>query len=455
MRIMAFPLSLLALAACDANPTGASYSTLRVTVATTGGDIDDNGYVLQVGKERRSIGVNGRVALDGFRQGGQIVELTGVADNCTVAGTNPREVTVERGVDATTSFEVSCDATGIEVEVTTESEEQPFFNYSITAAARTELFPPNGVAAISRLSPGKHVLFIDTPINCTVAGAQTIPVEVFYRQVTRLEIEVSCEPPKDLIAFTMDSIAGNDIRRWIAITNADGIRPIALARGFDPVWSPVRDKLIWSTTECDYYFGLGCSGGLSVKDLKSGSLDSPENLRRGVGPALSSDGELIAFTRLIEYNSGVLQIGQLNGSISDLNPPVIDAYAPGFSPDGQQVVFQCTVNVAVFDVCIVNRDGSGFAMLTKSPVSETAPAWSPDGNRIAMVVGSATTHVIATMKPDGSDLKLLGPGFDPAWSPDGSKIVFAGSDGLFVMNADGSSVRRVTTGRHRDPTWRQ
>jgi Tol biopolymer transport system component len=65
------------------------------------------------------------------------------------------------------------------------------------------------------------------------------------------------------------------------------------------------------------------------------------------------------------------------------------------------------------------------------------------------------------MDPDGSNLQRLTrrPGFQPDWSPDGSRIVFGSLDGhdgeVFVMNADGSDLIRLTRNRFEEtlPAW--
>jgi TolB protein len=81
----------------------------------------------------------------------------------------------------------------------------------------------------------------------------------------------------------------------------------------------------------------------------------------------------------------------------------------------------------------------------------TAPAWSPDGRKIAFVSDRNGNSEVYVMNAKGNGQRNLtrNPAFDadPAWSPDGRKIAFAskrdGEYGIYVMNVDGSGQRRL------------
>ena len=113
----------------------------------------------------------------------------------------------------------------------------------------------------------------------------------------------------------------------------------------------------------------------------------------------------------------------------------------------------------------VDPDGTGLARLTWSPTTEQHPDWSPDGSRIAFGSFAEGRQSIHVMNFDGSGEHRVSPdGYDsddmePAWSPDGSQIAFAstrpfnGSWHIWVMNADGSGLRQVTSEFSTGPAW--
>jgi Tol biopolymer transport system component len=97
-------------------------------------------------------------------------------------------------------------------------------------------------------------------------------------------------------------------------------------------------------------------------------------------------------------------------------------------------------------------DGTDVTDLTPD-IEAVAGDWSPDGSRIAFSLIHDQESVVATMNADGSDRRMLDvPGSGPKWSPDGTRIAFTASDETIrVMNADGSGIQTLATGRN--PDW--
>src|SRR3989454_3061085 len=115
------------------------------------------------------------------------------------------------------------------------------------------------------------------------------------------------------------------------------------------------------------------------------------------------------------------------------------------------------------DIDTMNPDGSDRKQLTFSNQDlESDPVWSPDGTKIAFARWTINSKFVEifVMNADGSDQRRLttqsGNDRSPTWSPDGTKIAFArykiNGVEIFVMNADGSDQRAVASG-FDGPAW--
>src|SRR5207249_4325422 len=78
---------------------------LTVSASTSGSSLDPDGYTVAVdGGAGQALAINGSVTFTSLSAGNHSVQLSGVAANCTVSGSNPRTVSVPSGGTATTTF---------------------------------------------------------------------------------------------------------------------------------------------------------------------------------------------------------------------------------------------------------------------------------------------------------------------------------------------------------------
>jgi Tol biopolymer transport system component len=85
--------------------------------------------------------------------------------------------------------------------------------------------------------------------------------------------------------------------------------------------------------------------------------------------------------------------------------------------------------------------------------SETEPAWSPDGKRIAFQAGDGEI-VVADVR-SGRRLRINRNkyGYEPAWSPDGRLIAYQCEGDVCVANADGRGDEHRVASGGGDPSW--
>lgn len=104
------PLVVLSACGGESGTGPAAPTSLLVSVASTGEDLDLSAYVVTVGQDRRQIGLDGAVTFSPISAGNHTVQLDDVAGNCSVSGGAVRQVSVTGGNTTEVAFDVSCAA---------------------------------------------------------------------------------------------------------------------------------------------------------------------------------------------------------------------------------------------------------------------------------------------------------------------------------------------------------
>ncbi len=125
-----------------------------------------------------------------------------------------------------------------------------------------------------------------------------------------------------------------------------------------------------------------------------------------------------------------------------------------------------------FEILISNIDGTNVERLTEKAgytnlfYTNTFPAWSPDGSRIAFIRDVATLTIYEVETGSFEEIALWPEGarafpIRPIWSPDGERVAFVGrsSDawdspipGLYTIRADGAELTRIADAAS-GPAW--
>jgi TolB protein len=136
---------------------------------------------------------------------------------------------------------------------------------------------------------------------------------------------------------------------------------------------------------------------------------------------------------------------------------------PTWSPDGRSIAYTSYRRGAP-NIFISNIFQGTLEEATKGSSESWLPSWSPDGSRLCFSStrdqpGNSELYV---MNRDGSNIRRLtndkAADITPTWSPSGTQIAFVsdrtGTPQIYVIGADGLGLQRITSESYADrPTW--
>jgi TolB protein len=236
-----------------------------------------------------------------------------------------------------------------------------------------------------------------------------------------------------------------------------------------PYWSPDGSRIVFQSDRND--------NDVEIYSMKSDGTDIRRlTTSKGLDetPIWSADGKYIVFASERDGNYEIYVMepdGTNQTNIS--NHPAHDGH-PSFSPDSKRIIFHSnrkmpasTYSQDAFHLTVkhdlyeMDVNGKNIVQVTNSDIWDTYPDISPDGRKIVfrrlimtdMGIAKTNSEVFIAER-DGSNALNLSryPDHDgwPAFSPDGKMIAFASereffqSWQIYIMNTDGTAIRRIT-----------
>jgi Tol biopolymer transport system component len=415
-------IAMCLAAACTGSPEPPTLpsviSSLELTVASTGRDLDLDGYTVTVdGGSPIAVPINGVTTIPSLEAGEHTVAIAGIQPNCVSEPASIR-VNVPEGAPGTARFDVTCSR---------------FWALAFDH--------PAGIQVTDLAGTARTLLLPDA------AGAAWSP--------DGRSLAASVGPDAFVVSVINEDGTG---RREL-----DDTRDRGEYGAFDPVWAPDGESLLYNSV------AVGTSLHTTLyRNLLDGRVEAIETTRNPSCPMGWSGGSAASWSpdsRRIAVSSYEIPGDQPRVDVLDADDAnrrflAPNGHDPEWSPDGSTVAFlrgtlPCRdERFSETAIHLVSSDGNNDRRLTTPDDDQTdiRPAWSPDGSMIAFVrygVGETgvTSAAIYVINADGTGERKVAESSSLSfttvgWSPDGRYLAFT-DRAVHVVAVDGSDLRAV------------
>ena len=399
--ILCFTLIIVLGISCSDNPGSSDpdpepepdpqLGAVEVEIITTGGDENPPGILLSVeGSGTRNVGANEKTTISNLEPGTYQVQVSDIADHCTMLSENPQSVEITGSETASITFELNC--IGI------------LRNKLVFASFQ------NGETNIYKADP---------------SGENRVQL-TDYGMGDYWKIAVSPDGTKILFSSEGEGFSTSQI--WMV--DADGENLVNLTADPDrfheyPTWSPDGSQIAYHT------YPDGGQGEIFVMNEDGTGKTNITNTPGGEWwPDWSPDGSTIAFHVFTANGTVIIETIQADGTGRSVlfEDEEILFGNPSWSPDGSKIAFRSNIESEVsWEICVADADGSNINCLTdlaNNRVEHRFPTWSPDGSQLAFDSnrdGNLNAYDIFVINADGSGLTNItqdieNSSFFPYWS---------------------------------------
>jgi Ca2+-binding RTX toxin-like protein len=222
----------------------------------------------------------------------------------------------------------------------------------------------------------------------------------------------------------------------ICQANPDGSNQRTLiSNAVDPTWSADETAIAYVT-----------ASGITIADA-DGSF--PALLPTGPAatqPTLSFSGSLVAYVQ--GGDIWTIPTTTASAGTNRTSTPGTTESDPAYSPDGTRIAYVANGQVNILNALF----GYATRSVTTTAGAAHDPTWSPDGATIAYADGGQI-YTISSTATSGAGTAIAA-GTQPAYSPDGSRIALINAGGhLAVVPAAGGTPTAITSTADANPDW--
>lgn len=264
------------------------------------------------------------------------------------------------------------------------------------------------------------------------------------------------------------STAGGNVYPYPAPKAGNGY-PSPSGTGNESPETPVNTEVPQFSGKLAFHSNRLGGLGLYIMDGASGDIvQVPTSGAQAYEPDWSPDCRTLVYTEELT-GAGDLDIYITSVTGNNAKPLLVTQridtkeWAPAWSPNGTRIAYQTNPD-KLLNICFADPNGNDLGCLTRENYSNAHLAWFPDGSQFVFASnrdGDWELYLGQISNPEQAVLLTENNAVDlhPRISPNGENIVFesnlTGNYEIYTMRADGSNLKQLTFSPDddRDPVW--